>query len=109
MSESEGLLDRLKNQLTFNLPHVDFEGQKLAERIYQIIMISFAIVGFVWGYMCQQLSQTVIIIGSGFILSCILTLPPWPFYRRHPIDWRQPGGQSTKQVRKKKEKNKSEK
>ena len=22
MSESEGLLDRLKNQLTFNLPHV---------------------------------------------------------------------------------------
>eukprot|EP00118_Oscarella_pearsei_P028971 m.3378 g.3378 ORF g.3378 m.3378 type:complete len:106 (+) comp9329_c0_seq1:198-515(+) len=77
------------------LPHMDFEGQKLAEQIFQGVIIFFAVVGFIWGYVCQRFSATVIIVIGGFILSSILTLPPWPFYRRHPIKWRKPKPQDS--------------
>ncbi|XP_013402880.2 signal peptidase complex subunit 1 [Lingula anatina] len=71
-----------------NLPtHMDFDGQRRAERIFQIIIVLFAAVGFVWGYICQQFSQTMYILGAGFVLSCLLTLPPWPIYRRKPLPW----------------------
>ncbi|XP_064642510.1 signal peptidase complex subunit 1-like [Lineus longissimus] len=78
--------DRIKNLPT----HMDFEGQKKAERLFQFIIVLFAVVGLVWGYMCQQFSQTVYILGAGFLLSCLLTLPPWPMYRVNPIQWQKP-------------------
>jgi len=74
---------RIRNISTY----MDFEGQKQAERYFQVIILLFAIVGFVWGYICQQFSQTVYILFAGFILSCLLTLPPWPMYRRKPLKW----------------------
>ncbi|XP_065842730.1 signal peptidase complex subunit 1-like [Oscarella lobularis] len=83
------------------LPHMDYEGQKLAERIFQIVLVSFGIVGFIWGYVCQRFSQTVIVVAAGFVLSCILILPPWPFYRRHPVKWHKPrSGEKAKKPKK---------
>ncbi|KAK2176183.1 hypothetical protein NP493_677g02099 [Ridgeia piscesae] len=74
-----------------NLPtHMDFDGQKRAERTFQVIIILFAVVGFVWGYICQQFSQTMYILCAGFLLSCVLTLPPWPIYRMKNLDWQKP-------------------
>ncbi|XP_071480778.1 signal peptidase complex subunit 1-like [Diadema setosum] len=70
--------------------HMDFKGQKLAEQIFQAIIVLFAVVGFIWGYVCEQFVQTVYILGAGFVLSCILTLPPWPMYRRNPVQWQKP-------------------
>ncbi|KAL3860990.1 hypothetical protein ACJMK2_007083 [Sinanodonta woodiana] len=67
--------------------HMDFDGQKKAERYFQFIIILFAVVGFIWGYMCQQFSQTMYILIAGFTVSCLLTLPPWPMYRRKPLNW----------------------
>jgi len=75
--------DRIRNISTY----MDFEGQKQAERYFQVIILLFAVVGFGWGYICQQFSQTVYILFAGFILSCLLTLPPWPMYRRKPLKW----------------------
>ena len=34
--------------------HMDYAGQGKAEKIFQIIIMVFAGVGFLWGYMCQQ-------------------------------------------------------
>ena len=34
-----------------------------------------------------QFSQTMYILAAGFILSCLLTLPPWPMYRQKPLKW----------------------
>jgi len=67
--------------------HMDYAGQGKAEKIFQIIIMVFAGVGFLWGYMCQQFSQTMYILAAGFILSCLLTLPPWPMYRQKPLKW----------------------
>ncbi|KAI0219944.1 Signal peptidase complex subunit 1 [Lamellibrachia satsuma] len=74
-----------------NLPtHMDFDGQRRAERTFQVIIILFAVVGFIWGYICQQFSQTMYILCAGFLLSCVLTLPPWPIYRMKSLDWQKP-------------------
>ncbi|XP_043193076.1 signal peptidase complex subunit 1-like [Amphibalanus amphitrite] len=70
--------------------HMDYEGQKWAERLFQVIIVLFGVVGLVWGYSIQQFSQTVYILGAGVALACLLTLPPWPMYRRHPLNWQKP-------------------
>ncbi|XP_068696666.1 signal peptidase complex subunit 1-like [Montipora capricornis] len=70
--------------------HMDYEGQKLAERIFHGIIISFGTAGFLWGYYIQQFSATILVLAAGFILSCLLVLPPWPMYRNHPLDWQRP-------------------
>ncbi|KAL1502459.1 hypothetical protein ABEB36_007597 [Hypothenemus hampei] len=71
-----------------NIPlHMDFDGQHKAERLSRIIITLFGIVGLIWGYAIQQFSQTVYILASGFFLAGILTIPPWPMYRKKPLNW----------------------
>ncbi|XP_051932218.1 signal peptidase complex subunit 1 [Hippocampus zosterae] len=67
--------------------HMDYKGQKLAEQIFQGIIIISAVVGFVYGLIIQQFGWTVYIVLTGFVVSCIVTLPPWPMYRRNPLPW----------------------
>lgn len=70
-----------------NVPSMDYEGQRLAERLYQCVIVLFAVVGFVWGFICQQFVQTVYILGAGVALAVLLVIPPWAFFRRHPLPW----------------------
>ncbi|GFU48808.1 signal peptidase complex subunit 1 [Nephila pilipes] len=80
------VVDKIKS-----LPvHMDFDGQRKAERIFQTIILIFAGIGLVVGYIFQQFSFTVYILGVGFLLSCILTLPPWPMYRQKSLQWQKP-------------------
>lgn len=66
---------------------VDYKGQKLAKQMFQGIFFVSAIVGFIYGYLAEQFGWTVYIVMAGFAFSCLLTLPPWPIYRRHPLKW----------------------
>ncbi|XP_030358014.1 signal peptidase complex subunit 1 [Strigops habroptila] len=66
---------------------MDYKGQKLAEQIFQGIILVSAIIGFIYGYITEQFGWTVYIVMAGFALSCLLTLPPWPMYRRNPLKW----------------------
>lgn len=66
---------------------MDFDGQKKAERYFQVIIILFAAVGFVWGYFTQLFSQTLYILFAGVAVSSLLTLVPWSMYRSHPLKW----------------------
>ncbi|XP_005804349.1 signal peptidase complex subunit 1 [Xiphophorus maculatus] len=71
-----------------NIPtHMDYKGQKLAEQIFQGIILISAVIGFVYGLIIQQFGWTVYIVLAGFAVSCLLTLPPWPMYRRNPLPW----------------------
>ncbi|XP_037513713.1 signal peptidase complex subunit 1 [Rhipicephalus sanguineus] len=93
------LLDRIPT-------YMDFEGQKVAEKIFQVVIVAFALAGLAWGYVVQQFSYTVISLGIGFIISCLLTLPPWPVYRKNPLPWQkardEAGSSSSKSSKKKK-------
>ncbi|KAJ6667721.1 hypothetical protein lerEdw1_016042 [Lerista edwardsae] len=66
---------------------MDYKGQKLAEQIFQGIILVSAVIGFIYGYITEQFGWTVYIVMAGFALSCLLTLPPWPIYRRNPLKW----------------------
>ncbi|KAM7434530.1 Signal peptidase complex subunit 1 [Porites harrisoni] len=80
----------LKNWIKSIPVHMDYEGQKLAERLFHIIILFFGVVGFLWGYYIQQFGATFIILAAGFIVSCVIVLPPWPMYRKNPLDWQKP-------------------
>lgn len=75
--------DRIRNIPT----HMDFDGQRRAEKYFQIIIIFFAAVGFIVGYINQMFSHTLYILFVGVIISAVLTLFPWGIYRRHPLKW----------------------
>lgn len=68
-------------------PLQDFEGQKKAEKIFQIIIVLSAIIGFGVGYHAERLSYSIYTLGVGFLLGSLVTIPPWPMYRKHPLKW----------------------
>ncbi|XP_005180573.1 signal peptidase complex subunit 1 [Musca domestica] len=70
--------------------HMDFVGQHKAEMYSRFIITLFGVVGLIWGAITQQFSQTVYTLGAGFILASLLTIPPWPMYRRNPLNWQKP-------------------
>lgn len=73
-----------------NIPvHMDYVGQGRAEKLYQIIIVLFGVVGLGWGYTIQQFSQTVYILGAGLVLASLLTIPPWGIYRSKPVKWQE--------------------
>ncbi|XP_048403708.1 signal peptidase complex subunit 1 isoform X1 [Stegostoma tigrinum] len=67
--------------------HMDYKGQQLAEQTFQRVIVASAIIGFIYGYIIEQFGWTVYIVLAGFAISCLLTLPPWPMYRNHPLNW----------------------
>ncbi|XP_072317973.1 signal peptidase complex subunit 1-like [Eucyclogobius newberryi] len=67
--------------------HMDYKGQKLAEQIFQGIILVSAAIGFLYGWTVEQFGWTVYVVLAGFAVSCVLTLPPWPMYRKSPLAW----------------------
>ncbi|KAL7753463.1 hypothetical protein RI367_001238 [Sorochytrium milnesiophthora] len=74
---------------------MDFEGQRLAERISQYLLIGSAALGLVAGFVMQQLSITFGTFGVGVFLTSVLCIPSWGMYRKHPIAWAKPSPSSS--------------
>lgn len=70
--------------------HMDYVGQKHSEQIFQVIAVTFGVIGFVVGYIFQQLSYTMFTLGGGCLLGCLVTIPPWPMYRQNAVKWQTP-------------------
>ena len=51
------------------------DRQARAENLSRIIVVLFGVVGLVWGYIIQQFSQTVYILGAGLVLATIVSTP----------------------------------
>ncbi|VDD85809.1 unnamed protein product [Enterobius vermicularis] len=83
----DGVIQMLPAPLRQFSTYIDFVGQRKAERIYQVILVLFAIIGFILGYITQQLSVAIYTLGIGLLLSVLLVVPPWPFLRQNPIHW----------------------
>ncbi|XP_014470171.1 PREDICTED: signal peptidase complex subunit 1 [Dinoponera quadriceps] len=82
--------------------HMDYDGQARAERLARVIITLFGVVGLTWGYVIQQFSQTIYILGAGFVMAALITVPPWPMYRRKPLDWQKPQSEVPTKPKKKK-------
>ncbi|GBE85797.1 microsomal signal peptidase subunit [Sparassis latifolia] len=66
---------------------IDFEGQKLVEQIVKITLISSTIFSFLLGFALQSLQVTFGIFALSVIVLCLVVLPHWPVYNRHPVQW----------------------
>ena len=66
---------------------MDFEGQKLAEKLYKIILVVFTIIAMIVSYFTQRLCHGVYILSSGLILCLVLCLPSWPMYNKNQLKW----------------------
>lgn len=66
---------------------MDFKGQKLAERLYMVIIVAFSIVAFFVGLAQGSFMPTFQIWLAGYALASLVSLFGWPCLRRHPVGW----------------------
>ncbi|KAJ4710859.1 Signal peptidase subunit [Melia azedarach] len=69
---------------------MDWQGQKLAEHLMQIMLLAFAAVAFVAGYIMGSFQTMILIYAGGVVLTTLITVPDWPFFNRHPLNWLDP-------------------
>ncbi|XP_024005595.1 probable signal peptidase complex subunit 1 [Eutrema salsugineum] len=69
---------------------MDWQGQKLAEQIMQILLLIAAVVAFVVGYATASFRTMMLIYAGGVALTTLITVPSWPFFNRHPLKWLDP-------------------
>lgn len=74
---------------------MDFKGQKLSERLSQIIVTICAFVAFIAGYAVQDFSLMMRIFGSGVAVAFVATVLDWPIYNKDPVAWRRPAQQAS--------------
>ncbi|KAK8937551.1 putative signal peptidase complex subunit 1 [Platanthera guangdongensis] len=69
---------------------MDWQGQKLAEKLMQIFLVAFAIVAFVVGYALGSFQAMLLIYAGGVLLTALVTVPNWPAFNRHQLIWLDP-------------------
>uniref|UniRef100_A0A251U1L5 Signal peptidase complex subunit 1 n=3 Tax=Helianthus annuus TaxID=4232 RepID=A0A251U1L5_HELAN len=70
--------------------HMDWQGQKVAEQLMQIMLVVFAIAAFVTGYIAGSFELMMYVYAGGVVLTILTTIPNWPFFNRHPLKWLDP-------------------
>ncbi|CAD6947044.1 unnamed protein product [Tilletia controversa] len=66
---------------------IDFQGQRLADRIAQETIALFTLVAVVAGYLTASLETTLLIYALGVVLALTASVPPWPMYNKYPVQW----------------------
>ncbi|KAF8497894.1 microsomal signal peptidase [Russula emetica] len=69
---------------------IDFEGQKLVERIAHYATIELAVFSFFIGFLFQSIQVTFATFGLGVAAILVLVIPPWSMYNKHPVTWLSP-------------------
>lgn len=69
---------------------MDWQGQKLAEQLMQILLLIAAVVAFVVGYTTASFRTMMLIYAGGVGVATLITVPNWPFFNRHPLKWLDP-------------------
>ena len=65
----------------------DYLGQKLSENIHYFLVILFGAISWFYGYYLGDFEKTFYGWSVGLGLSLIITIPDWPFYNRHQVQW----------------------
>ncbi|KAH9850969.1 microsomal signal peptidase subunit [Lenzites betulinus] len=66
---------------------IDFEGQKLVERIARDTLIAATAFSFVAGFALQSMRVTFGLFALFVVGLSLAVLPPWPVFNRHPVAW----------------------
>jgi len=66
---------------------IDFQGQKLADRISKAIAVVTTALAFLVGFFAQSIVLTCEIFAVGTLLIFLVVVPPWSFFNQHPVQW----------------------
>ncbi|CEH13860.1 Signal peptidase subunit [Ceraceosorus bombacis] len=66
---------------------IPFQGQRLADRIMQELLVLAAVISFAAGYLLESLSVLMYIYGISTLLAITLVVPAWPMYKKNPVRW----------------------
>jgi len=66
---------------------MDWQGQKLSEMLMQIMLLVSAVGAFVAGYAMSSFKNMLIIYAASVAITLLTTVPDWPFFNRHPLQW----------------------
>ena len=69
---------------------MDWQGQKLTEQLMQIMLLGFAVVAFASGYLLGSFQMMILVYAGGVVLTTLVTIPNWPLFNRHPLEWLDP-------------------
>ncbi|GMH27688.1 hypothetical protein Nepgr_029531 [Nepenthes gracilis] len=69
---------------------MDWQGQKAAEQLMQIMLIAFAVVAFLTGFAFGSFQMMLLVYAGGVVLTSLIIIPNWPFFNRHPLKWLDP-------------------
>ncbi|KIS70666.1 uncharacterized protein UMAG_12166 [Mycosarcoma maydis] len=75
--------------------HIDFQGQRLADRIMQEGLVLGATVAFLLGYLTQNMQLCMLTFAASTLVVALVTVPAWPMYKKHHVKWLPSSSSST--------------
>ena len=69
---------------------MDWQGQKRAEMLMQVLLVAAAVAAFLVGYALGDFQLMLLIYAGGVALTALVTVPDWPFFNRSPLKWLDP-------------------
>ncbi|KAF3629402.1 putative signal peptidase complex subunit 1 [Capsicum annuum] len=79
-----------RSEITEMALKMDWQGQKLVEQLMQILLVSFAVVAFLTGYVLGSFQTMLLTYAGGVVFTALVTIPNWPFFNRNPLNWLDP-------------------
>ncbi|KAF0692720.1 Aste57867_16231 [Aphanomyces stellatus] len=67
---------------------VDYQGQKLAENLMNLIFAVICIPAWIYGWTQDDFTYPLYACGGATALATLVVLPNWPFFNRNPVQWR---------------------
>jgi signal peptidase complex subunit 1 len=66
---------------------MDWQGQKRAEMLMQVLLVASAVAAFVAGYVLSDFQLMLLVYAGGVVLTTLVTVPDWPWFNRNPLKW----------------------
>ncbi|CAN6328989.1 unnamed protein product [Urochloa humidicola] len=66
---------------------MDWQGQKRAEMLMQVLLVAAAVAAFLVGYVRGDFQLMLLVYAGGVVLTALVTVPNWPFFNRNPLKW----------------------
>lgn len=66
---------------------IDFEGQRLAELLCNLMLTTAGFLAFIIGFATQNIAYSLWTGLGGTALTFLVVVPPWPFYNQNPVQW----------------------
>lgn len=68
--------------------NIDYKGQNLSYKLMIGIFVIGYSISFIVGIKCKNLFYTLCIGIATAVLSFLISVPSWPFYRRNPMKFK---------------------